>query len=162
MSSTYVDYLQADRSTPPTPIETPQPSRPVSVSKYRHRAGPCVPLEEEEEDLLLVPDLNISTNNSSKTSSRRPSRHRGEIPIGLITNSRHRVKCCLLPETCVCSSQRETIFIDGESMVHIKEEREQALLTRNRRQIVGILVSALVVLLGLAAHDNDRFYNWAL
>jgi hypothetical protein len=62
----------------------------------------------------------------------------------------------------VCSSQREAIFIDGESMVHIKEEKEQALLTRNRRQIVGILVSLLVVFRGFVAHDNDRFYNWAL
>ena len=62
----------------------------------------------------------------------------------------------------MCSSQREAIFIDGESIVRIKEEKEQALLTRNRRQIVGILVSVRVVVLDLVAHGNDRFYNWAL
>lgn len=45
----------------------------------------------------------------------------------------------------MCSSQREAIFIDGESVVRINEEKEQALLTRSRRQIVGILVSVCVV-----------------
>ncbi|KAF8736451.1 hypothetical protein AX14_000320 [Amanita brunnescens Koide BX004] len=152
-SSTYVDYLQADRSTPPTPIETPRRSRSVSISKWGRQAGPCVPLEEDlphpSEELLLVRDLDIGTNNNSKASSRRQSRHRGEasaIPIGLITNSRHRVKCCLLPETCVCS-QREAMFIDDGSVVRLKEEKEQKSITRNRRQIVGILVLQLGIMI---------------
>ncbi len=144
VSSTYVDYLQADRSTPPTPIETPRPSRPPS--KCRRRAGPCDPLEDDpHSDLLLAPsDLDgVCTNSNSKSSSRRQSRHRGDassIPIGLITNSRHRVKCCLLPETCLCS-QQEAIYIDSGSVIRLKEEKEHVSMTRNRRQIIGILVS---------------------
>ena len=146
VSSTYVDYLQADRSTPPTPIETPRPSRPPS--KCRRQAGPCDPLEDDPHGALLLapPDLDgVCTNSNSKSSSRRQSRHQGDassIPIGLITNSRHRVKCCLLPETCLCS-QQEAIYIDSGSVMRLEEERKQISMTRNRRQIIGILVSRL-------------------
>ena len=141
VSSTYVDYLQADRSTPPTPIETPRPSRPAS--KRGRQARPCVPLDDDPHgDLLLAPE-GVCANSSSKSSSRRQSRHRvdaSSIPIGLITNSRHRVKCCLLPETCLCS-QQETLYIDSGSVMRLKEEKEQISMTRSRRQIIGILVS---------------------
>ncbi|KAK2462410.1 hypothetical protein APHAL10511_005716 [Amanita phalloides] len=150
VSTSYVDYLQADPSTPPTPIETPKSSR--SPSKYNRRTDPGISLDHGSNtngSLLLSPDLDVPTNSSSTSSSRRHSCHMGEtstIPIGLITNSRHRSKCCLLSETCLCD-QQEAIYFDDARHHRIKENKIHMSSVGRKRQVIGILVLQLGIMI---------------
>ncbi|KAF8621957.1 hypothetical protein AX15_007387 [Amanita polypyramis BW_CC] len=122
ISTTYADYLQGNSTAPPLPIKTPNPSHPASKCNNRTALAdnPFVPNGQPRS-----PDL----------------------------DSRLCVKCCFTIDSCTCNGQgRQQAFcyngeVVGRGGGHIEQKDTQEVKGGNKRQVVGILVLQLGIMI---------------
>ncbi|KAM6499700.1 ZIP Zinc transporter domain containing protein [Amanita muscaria] len=139
ISTTCVDYLHASPDITYSDLET----RKTLSESNRDQRPPATPSEHQS---LLGPDCPPHQDLGQH-------RHHGHhtkavsLPVELITNSRHRIRCCL-SERCTCESQEEQTLCYDERLARQRRKQDDTPKIKSvKKQLIGIMVLQLGIMI---------------